>query len=125
MKNMLKVIGLMGIVGILYCGCTTTDSGSEARILGGPIPATSKFAKVRIGMSMRELYDTIGAPNDNKAYPTGKSFIPFYYGSDTVRSEVFYKGEGRITLTGGSGMAGGPAKVYRIVYDPTENGYSK
>jgi hypothetical protein len=125
MKNMLKLIGLMGIVAILYSGCTTTDSGGEARILGGPIPATSKFAKVTIGMSMRELYDTIGAPNDSKSYPTGKSFIPYYYGSDSVRSEVFYKGEGRITLTGGSGVAGGTPKVYRIEYDPTENGYSK
>jgi len=76
-------------------------------------------------MPMRQVFDTIGVPTDTRAYVTGKTFIPFYFGSDGARSEALYKGEGRITFAGGAGMGGGTFRVYKIVYDPSETGYNQ
>ena len=108
---------------------TNTDvnakSGESDGGIVGAIPPGSKFAKISIGMSMKEVFDFIGPPTDTKAYATGKTFIPFYFGSDGARSEALYKGEGRITFTGGAGVGGGTFKVYRIVYDPSESGYNR
>lgn len=100
-----------------------TTNQSDGGIVG-TIPPTSKFAKISIGMPMKEVTDLIGQPTDTKNYQTGKAFIPFYFGRDTARSEALYKGEGRITYTG-AGVGGVAFKVYRIVYDPTESGYNK
>ena len=83
------------------------------------VPSVSLFEKITIGMSMRQVVDLIGPPCDTKQYMTGKNFIPFYTGTDTVRLEVIYKGEGRITF------AGRPLRVYQIVTDPNEAGYKE
>lgn len=82
-------------------------------------PTVSLFKKITIGMSMRQVIDLIGPPCDTKQYMTGKNFIPFYTGTDTVRLEVIYKGEGRIIFTGR------PLRVYQIVTDPNESGYKE
>jgi hypothetical protein len=50
---------------------------------------------------------------------TGKNFIPFYMGTDTVRLEAIYRGEGRITF------AGRPLRVYQIINNPHESGYNE
>ena len=108
--------------GALFCADTgDAESGKKSQSDGGimgTIPPDSPFAKISIGMSMKHVYDLIGPPTDTKSYTTGKSFIPFYFGSDRVRIEALYKGMGRITFTGRS------QTVYRIVYDPSEKGYA-
>jgi len=93
------------------------NSESDGGIIG-TIPPNSPFAKISIGMSTKHVYDLIGPPTDTRHYNTGKQFIPFYHGTDLVRSEALYKGMGRITFTGR-----GSQTVYRIVYDPSEKGY--
>jgi hypothetical protein len=95
----------------------------EARIIGN-IPRGSPFSKIALDMPQKQVYDLIGKPNDTKYYQTGKAWIPFYHGGDTSRFEVFYKGQGRITFTRDSRYSN-VSKVYRIEYDPTENGYAK
>jgi hypothetical protein len=82
-------------------------------------PHGSLFKKISIGMSMRHVTDLIGPPSDTKQYMTGKNFIPFYMGTDTVRLEAIYKGEGRITF------AGRPLRVYQIINNPSEGGYNE
>jgi hypothetical protein len=82
-------------------------------------PHGSLFKKISIGMSMRHVTDLIGPPSDTKQYMTGKNFIPFYMGTDTVRLEAIYKGEGRITFTGR------PLRVYQIINNPNESGYNE
>jgi hypothetical protein len=82
-------------------------------------PHESLFKKIAIGMSMRHVTDLIGPPSDTKQYMTGKNFIPFYMGTDTVRLEAIYRGEGRITFTGR------PLRVYQIVNNPNEGGYNE
>jgi len=69
------------------------------------------------------VYDILGAPTDQGAYVTGKAWIPFYYGSDTHRYEMIYKGKGRLVFAGGSlyGYSGGG--LIWIINSSHETGY--
>ena len=80
------------------------------------IPANSPLAKVKMGMQRAQVDDLIGQPTSTRVFPSGKAFIPFYYGPDTVRTGAFYKGLGRIVFSGAH-------IVVEIEYDPTEDGY--
>lgn len=73
----------------------------EGEIVGKPV-AGSKFEQLKIGMSMNQVTGLVGQPTDAGAYITGKSFIPFYFGSDRNRFEMTYKGKGRLIFAGGS-----------------------
>jgi len=65
---------------------------------GTPAPG-SKFAKLKMGMPMSEVVALIGPPTSQTTHTTGKSFIPFYHGGDTYRTEYFYKHEGQLTFS--------------------------
>lgn len=75
-------------------------AAAEGTIIGKPA-AGSKFAKLKLGMTLKQVVALIGAPNDQSTHPTGKSAIPFYFGPDRWVIEYFYKGEGRLTLNSG------------------------
>jgi outer membrane protein assembly factor BamE (lipoprotein component of BamABCDE complex) len=113
------------ILSVILAGCASSGGQAANGGIIGDIPEDSKFAKIEIGMPEAQVYDLIGYPTDTTAYITGKSFIPFYYGSDAARTEAIYKDEGRITFTGGTGFGARTFQVYRIVYDPTEDGYAE
>jgi hypothetical protein len=71
------------------------------------IPASgSKFAKLKIGMLRDEVYGLIGQPSGQGAYVTGKAWIPFYHGSDRVRWEAVYNGQGRLIFSQQAGWGG-------------------
>ena len=110
-------------------GCKTTSSAesgatkeapakSEKAVKQAPanIPASSPLAKVKMGMQRAQVDDLIGQPTSTRVFPSGKAFIPFYYGPDTVRTGAFYKGLGRVVFSGAH-------QVVEIEYDPTEDGY--
>jgi hypothetical protein len=109
------------------------ESGSGQRVKGlkdidgeitGKPKSTSKFKKLQIGMSMKQVTDLIGEPNDKGAYVTGKAFIPFYFGDDTHRFEMIYKGLGRLIFAGGSvfgDVTGG--NLIWIIHNANEPGY--
>ena len=99
----------------------SSASNEESRIVGN-IPPDSPFAKVKLGMTQGMVHEVVGQPNDTINYTTGKMWIPFYFGPDVTRLEEMYKGLGRITYTG-AGIGGVNYKVYRVVYDPTEDGH--
>ncbi|HHJ38540.1 MAG: hypothetical protein AXA67_08235 [Methylothermaceae bacteria B42] len=99
-------------------GTSPTDFSSE------DIPANSPFAKVKKGMSEGRVYDLIGQPSEIKTYLTGKTWIPFYFGPDTHRKEALYKGQGRIVFTPSGALGTGVYKVFKVIYDPTEDGYA-
>lgn len=88
----------------------------EGEIVGTPAP-NSKFAKVKIGMKMREVSGLIGAPDDMYRHETGKRWIPFYFGNDSQRLQTLYKGEGCLTYTGGNVFGGGENELIRITVD--------
>jgi hypothetical protein len=73
---------------------------SKTGVIGTPAPG-SKFSKVKLGMTMEEVFAKIGRPNAQWERPTGKSHIPFYFGDDRWVYECSYKKEGRLTFNGG------------------------
>ncbi|MBM3117068.1 outer membrane protein assembly factor BamE [Jeongeupia naejangsanensis] len=97
------------------------DGTFEGEIVGTPAKK-SKFGKLQIGMSQRQVEDLIGNPSDTKTYTTGKAWVPFYFGKDAYRFETFYKKEGRLTFVGG-GISGTSGKLLRITVDTKEDGY--
>jgi len=111
---------------ILLAICSTTCSRNNTRRahkknqtqsgIIGQIEKGSKFSKLKIGMSKRQVTDLIGIFNDHKTYTTGKAWIPFYYGRDSVRQEFIYKNEGRLIF-------GGDERLLKIVADRSEDGY--
>jgi predicted small secreted protein len=97
-------------------------NGWEGEISGKPAPG-SKFTKLQIGMSMKQVTDLIGRPNDQGAYVTGKAWIPFYYGSDRYRHELVYKSQGRLIFSGGSAGDYSSGYLTSIIHNTQEGGY--
>ena len=97
-------------------------NGWEGEISGKPVPG-SKFTKLQIGMSMNQVTDLIGQPNDEGAYVTGKAWIPFYFGSDRYRHEMVYKGQGRLIFAGGSVGNYSSGHLTSIIHNAQESGY--
>ena len=110
-------------------GCKTTSSGESGSAKEAPaksepaakkapanIPASSPLSRVQMGMRKAQVFDLLGEPTSTRVFPSGKGFIPFYYGPDTVRTGAFFKGIGRVVFSGAD-------QVVEIEYDPTEDGY--
>lgn len=94
----------------------------DGEITGRPAPG-SKFTRLQIGMPMKQVTDLIGQPSDQGAYITGKAFIPFYFGGDTHRQELVYKGQGRLIFAGGSMGDLGGANLIWIIHNANEPAY--
>jgi hypothetical protein len=110
---------------------TKVESGSgqqvkvgewEGEITGKPVPK-SKFARLKIGMSMKEATDIAGQPTDQGAYMTGKAWIPFYFGGDKHRYELTYKGHGRLIFAGGGMGDFTSGHLIWIIHSANETGY--
>ena len=101
---------------VLVVGLLLFASLALAQKDGSNAALGSKFSKLKLEMSTSQIYDRIGQPTDSKTYETGKRWIPFYYGSDTRRTELIYKNEGRLTI-GGNGL------LIAITVDASEDGY--
>jgi outer membrane protein assembly factor BamE (lipoprotein component of BamABCDE complex) len=97
-------------------------NGYEGEITGNPA-RNSKFARLQIGMSARQVTDLAGQPTDQGAYVTGKAFIPFYFGSDRHRFEMTYKGQGRLIFAGGGMGDYSSGNLIWIIHNPNESGY--
>ncbi len=83
-------------------------------------PAGTLLSKVSLGMSDTEVHNAIGGPTSTNTYPTGKQFIPYYFGPDVMRTDWKYKGQGRVVFS--HDRYGSNMKVVRIDYDPNETG---
>jgi hypothetical protein len=91
----------------------------EGEITGKPA-AKSKFTKLTIGMSMRQVTKAIGEASDQGVYITGKAFIPFYFGSDRHRYELVYKGSGRLIFAADSIGDWGSGHLIWIIHNANE-----
>lgn len=89
------------------------DGTFDGEVVGTMVPG-GKFSKLRIGMLMPEVLALVGGPDGMNTHETGKRWIPFYFGGDARRVEVFYKGEGCLTYTGGNAWGGGDNQLIRI-----------
>jgi len=76
------------------------EAAPEGAIVGKPAPG-SKFAKLKIGMTLPQVEKLIGPPTKQWQHPTGKNAIPFYFGPDRWVIQYSYKGEGVLTLNSG------------------------
>ena len=94
------------------------DGSFTGEVVGTPAPK-SKFAKLVIGMSRRQVEDLIGTPSDMKTYQTGKGWIPVagLFSRDQYRLETYYKSEGRLVF------AQNGEKLFRIQVDTRASGY--
>ncbi len=72
----------------------------EGEIVGKPAPG-SKFAKLKIGMTLAQVEKLIGPPTKQWQHPTGKVSIPFYFGPDRWVIQYSYKHEGILTFNAG------------------------
>jgi hypothetical protein len=82
-------------------------------------PAGSPLSKVKLGMNEFQVRKVLGDPDNANSYITGKSWIPFYYGTDTSRTDWMYKGMGRVVFS--RNQYSGTLKVIRIDYNPNES----
>jgi hypothetical protein len=98
------------------CVVKSRDGKFDGEVYGN-IPAGSKWAQLRIGMEQPEVERLLGVSNEVHAYPTAKAWIPFYFGTDSTRYEVRYRGQGSVSYTGGS-WGGGRGILMMINYDP-------
>ena len=94
------------------------DGRFEGEMVGTPAPG-SKFSRVQIGMEMNEVTKLIGGADEMTSNETGKRWIPFYFGNDTRRVHLIYKGEGCLSFTGGNVYGGGGNELVRITADPS------
>jgi hypothetical protein len=76
----------------------SADGLVKGEIVGSPALG-SKFDKLKIGMTLKQVENLIGEPNNTDSRITGKQYQPFYFGGDTQRTEAFYKGEGQLTFS--------------------------
>ena len=97
-------------------------NGTEGEITGTPARG-SKFSRIGIGMSMKQVTDLIGEPTDQSSHMTGKSFIPFYFGGDMARIEYFYRGEGQVSFSP-TGFGSTNFVVREITVNRAETGYA-
>ena len=103
---------------------TTALPAKPAPAIAKPAPAAtalatgSKFSKIKIGMQFEQVNDLIGTPNSITRNETGKRWIPFYFGSDVMRMQASYKGEGCLTYTGGNQFGSSGGELITITVDP-------
>lgn len=95
--------------------------GWSGEIVGKPVPG-GKFDQLKIGMPLRQVTDIVGQPTDQGAYVTGKAFIPFFGGAGMTRTELVYKGKGRLIFDSKGGFDSGANLVW-IINSASEPGY--
>ena len=126
MSHRVTLVFLAFLVAAL-CACASGSGGqqaedrptSEAQAAKGVAPPPdSPLAQVKHGMNDAQVRKILGDPDNSNTYPTGKSWIPFYFGSDTTRSDWMYRGMGRVVFS--RNQYSGSLKVIRVDYNPNE-----
>jgi len=101
-----------------------------------PVPASKKskrkkksgknkysLSAIEKGMSLEEVNALLGEPTSTTGHITGKSFNPFYRGSDHARLIHLYKGKGRIHFSQSSRYSRRVWRVMEVEINPGEPGY--
>jgi len=86
------------------------------------IETKASISSIRKGMSLQEVTSIIGAPTSSTSHVTGKTFNPFYYGSDHARLIHLYKGQGRVLYSQKSSYSN-VWQVIEVQINPSETGY--
>jgi hypothetical protein len=81
-----------------------------------PIPKGHVFEKIKTDMTDAEVKKILGAPTTTRAYPSAKTFMPYYFGTEGSREGWIYKGKGQITFS--RNKYNGALTVIEVIYDP-------
>lgn len=108
----LCAIAFLVLFGSLGCAAKRQSRVEDQK----SIPEHSKFRKIQVGMSYRQVENLIGIGSDYDVNVTGKAYNPFYFGTDNTHTVWYYKGEGRIEVDNDN-------IVVEVEYDPEEDGY--
>lgn len=98
----------------------SADGLIKGEIVGTPSP-DSKFSRLQIGMTLEQVENLIGRPDDTDSRITGKQYQPFHFGGDTQRTEAFYKGEGQLTFSNTQPDSAAD-RLIRIMVNPNATG---
>jgi hypothetical protein len=118
---------LLALLVAALCACASSSGGQQAAdspraqaeaAKGVAPPPGSPLSKVEVGMNDIQVRKILGEPDNANSYMTGKSWIPFYFGTDTTRSDWMYKGMGRVVFSRNQYTGG--LKVIRVDYNPNE-----
>jgi hypothetical protein len=113
------VAGLGGCASSGGSGGTETAKTADAYPAGYSAPPPgSPLAGVQIGSNDTDVRKIMGEPDRSNAYMTGKAWIPYYYGSDTSRTDWMYSGQGRVVFS--RNRYSGGLKVIKVLYNPNE-----
>jgi hypothetical protein len=97
----------MSLVLFTTVGANAADKSSTSKEAAGNAKTAAKqapgrkFAKLKLGMTLKQVVTAIGEPTKQWTHPTGKSAIPFYFGPDRWAIEYSYAGEGLLTFNSG------------------------
>ena len=116
-NSRLVVLSTLLIAALVGLACAK-GGGGKAAAPEMPPPEGSPLANVEISMNDTQVRQIMGEPNDANAYMTGKSWIPYYYGPDTTRTDWMYYGTGRVVFS--RNRYSGGLKVIRVIYNPDE-----
>ncbi len=113
---------LFGSIMLAFCsGQTAANTGTSSGVVGKPAPG-SKFSRINLGMSKKEVQEIVASPTDQNAHSTSKILIPYYQGPGTTQINAHYTSEG--VLTYDSRAVGSTAyQLTGIKVDPQERGY--
>lgn len=133
-----SVIGMLMVLILALGGCASTgDSTSDAKSTSETaaksessakaekatktldIPKNSPLAKVELGMTEQQVRQLLGEPVDIRGYPTGKNWIPFYFGGDTYRFDWIYRNVGKV-IFGNTSRFSRATKVVDVIDNPNE-----
>ena len=73
------------------------EEAAAAVVTGNP-PADHPFAKIKPGMKFDEAVAILGKPTGERAFCTGKHYIPFYFGRDRAYTVYYYKEQGVVVF---------------------------
>lgn len=98
----------------------STSSTSTAAVKTVPVLAGSSLSKIEIGMTDAEVRALLGEPASIRSYPTGKNWIPFYFGGDTYRFDWIYSKTGRVIFANTNRFSRS-IKVVEVIDNPEES----
>jgi hypothetical protein len=124
-------LALVGLAGCANRGSSSSSSSSSSEAAPAaqpgqdaaqaastkPIPKGHPFEKVKYDMTDADVKKILGAPTSTHAYPSAKTFMPYYYGTEGSREGWVYKGKGQITFS--KNKYNGALTVIEVLYDPT------
>jgi hypothetical protein len=114
---------------IRACELIMTRAGQQPRGMQiaqlSPAPGNNakegnKFSQLHLGMTIKQVNEVVGFPNDTDSHESGKRWIPFYFGNDARRLEALYQNEGCLVFASGNIFgANAEGELKEIKVDPT------